>query len=226
MPWYEGSSLLHHLEEVHIAVRPQPHRRPLPGAVRHPARRPDERRPPRLPRLRRHRRRRRVQARRRGRRAAVRASRRRSPSIDTYDGPGRGGVPADVGHDQRSPTTSTSSRGDMICPPHNQPARRPGHRRHGVLDDRADRRCAPGAKYTLKHTTRSVRALVQGPQYRLDVNTLHRDEDAAELGAQRDRARHLRTHGAAVLRRVPPQPRHRQLHPDRRGHQQHRRRPG
>ena len=37
MPWYEGSSLLHHLEEVHIASRPQPHRRPLPGAVRDPA---------------------------------------------------------------------------------------------------------------------------------------------------------------------------------------------
>ena len=36
-PWYEGPSLLHHLEEVHIASRPQPHRRPLPGAVRDPA---------------------------------------------------------------------------------------------------------------------------------------------------------------------------------------------
>ena len=50
MPWYEGSSLLHHLEEVHIALRPQPHRLPVPGAVRDPAAR---RHVPRLPRLRR-----------------------------------------------------------------------------------------------------------------------------------------------------------------------------
>ena len=42
MPWYEGSSLLHHLEEVHIALGPQPDRRPLPGAVRDPAARPTD----------------------------------------------------------------------------------------------------------------------------------------------------------------------------------------
>ena len=49
MPWYEGPTLLHHLEHVYIGVRPQPHRRAVPGAVRDPA---DEPRPPRLPRLR------------------------------------------------------------------------------------------------------------------------------------------------------------------------------
>ena len=32
-----GLPLLHHLEHVHIAARPQPGRRALPGAVRHPA---------------------------------------------------------------------------------------------------------------------------------------------------------------------------------------------
>ena len=47
MPWYEGSTLMHHLENVHIASRPQPDRLPLPGAVRQPAE-------PRLPRLLRH----------------------------------------------------------------------------------------------------------------------------------------------------------------------------
>ena len=35
-PWYEGPSLLHHLEHVHIAIGPQPGRRALPGAVRDP----------------------------------------------------------------------------------------------------------------------------------------------------------------------------------------------
>jgi bifunctional enzyme CysN/CysC len=39
-----------------------------------------------------------------------------------------------------------------------------------------------GAKYTVKHTTRTARAVVRALQYRLDVNTLHRDEGAPELG--------------------------------------------
>ena len=39
----------------------------------------------------------------------------------------------------------------------------------------------PGGKYAIKHTTRSARALVKDLHYRLDVNTLHRDHDAAEL---------------------------------------------
>jgi bifunctional enzyme CysN/CysC len=38
-----------------------------------------------------------------------------------------------------------------------------------------------GQTYVLKHTTRTVRATVQALQYRLDINTLHRDEAAEEL---------------------------------------------
>ena len=68
MPWYEGTSLLHHLEEVHIALRPQPHRLPLPGAVRRSARR---RRATTTTAATRAGRRRHVQARRRGHGAAV-----------------------------------------------------------------------------------------------------------------------------------------------------------
>jgi len=36
-------------------------------------------------------------------------------------------------------------------------------------------------KYFIKHTTREARALVRDLQYRLDVNTLHRDESADRL---------------------------------------------
>lgn len=39
----------------------------------------------------------------------------------------------------------------------------------------------PGAKYAIKQTTRTARALVQELRYRVDVNTLHRDQDAEEL---------------------------------------------
>jgi bifunctional enzyme CysN/CysC/sulfate adenylyltransferase subunit 1 len=40
----------------------------------------------------------------------------------------------------------------------------------------------PRAKLAIKHTTRMGRALVKDIQYRLDVNTLHRDQDTKELG--------------------------------------------
>jgi sulfate adenylyltransferase subunit 1 len=39
----------------------------------------------------------------------------------------------------------------------------------------------PGSKLAIKHTTRWGRAMVKDLQYRLDVNTLHRDESAAAL---------------------------------------------
>ena len=38
-----------------------------------------------------------------------------------------------------------------------------------------------GDKLQIKHTTKSARALVKGMNYRLDINTLHRDESATEL---------------------------------------------
>ncbi len=72
------------------------------------------------------------------------------------------------------------SRGDMICRPHNQP--------HASQDIDAmvcwmseGRPMAEGAKYAIKHTTRWGRALVNELQYRIDVNTLHRDETAENL---------------------------------------------
>jgi bifunctional enzyme CysN/CysC len=35
--------------------------------------------------------------------------------------------------------------------------------------------------YAVKHTTRNVRAQVRDLEYRIDVNTLHRDENADSL---------------------------------------------
>jgi bifunctional enzyme CysN/CysC/sulfate adenylyltransferase subunit 1 len=37
-------------------------------------------------------------------------------------------------------------------------------------------------RLVIKHTTRTGRALVKDIRYRLDVNTLHRDQDTSELG--------------------------------------------
>ncbi len=68
MPWYEGPTLLEHLESIEVARRPQPLRSPLPGPVGDP---PDGGRAPRLPRLRGPGRKRRLAGRRRGRRPPV-----------------------------------------------------------------------------------------------------------------------------------------------------------
>ena len=71
------------------------------------------------------------------------------------------------------------SRGDMLCRPHNQPSI--GQDLSAMVCWMAEAPLRPGAKLWLKHTTRWVRALVKDLQYRLDVNTLHRDLAAGEL---------------------------------------------
>jgi bifunctional enzyme CysN/CysC len=66
------------------------------------------------------------------------------------------------------------SRGDMICRPHNAPT--------ATQDIDAmvcwfhERPLREGALYAIKHTTRTARCRVQDLQYRLDVNSLHRDD--------------------------------------------------
>ncbi|MCO8127060.1 GTP-binding protein [Acidimicrobiia bacterium EGI L10123] len=72
------------------------------------------------------------------------------------------------------------SRGDMICRPKNQPI---------ASQDVEAMVCwmsevgslQPRQKLAIKHTTRWARAMVNDVQYRLDVNTLHRDEEASAL---------------------------------------------
>jgi len=73
------------------------------------------------------------------------------------------------------------SRGDMICRPNNRPA--------AAQDIEAmvswmssERVLAPRTRLVVKHTTRTVKAIVTDLHYRIDVNTLHRDESAAQLG--------------------------------------------
>ncbi|MFW0789146.1 adenylyl-sulfate kinase [Gordonia sp. CPCC 205333] len=71
-------------------------------------------------------------------------------------------------------------RGDMIARPHNRP--------HVGRDLDAlvcwfseDTQLRPDARYVLAAGTRTTRATVAGFNYRLDVNTLHRDEQSDEL---------------------------------------------
>ncbi|HEY0001435.1 MAG TPA: GTP-binding protein [Actinoplanes sp.] len=174
-PWYEGPSLLHHLEHVHIAsdrnlvdvrfpvqyvIRPQSTTvtdyRGYAGQVASGILKPGDE----------------VMVLPSGLTSTI-------AGIDTADGP------VDEAFPPMSVTVKLAdeidiSRGDLICRPHNAPA---------VAQDIEAMVCwmdetAPlrvGAKYAIKHTTRSARTVVRGLQYRLDVNTLHRDEEAGEL---------------------------------------------
>jgi bifunctional enzyme CysN/CysC len=174
-PWYEGPSLLHHLEHVHIAsdrnlvdvrfpvqyvIRPQSTTvtdyRGYAGQVASGVLKPGDE----------------VMVLPSGMTSTIAA-------IDTADGPVDEAFPP-MSVTVRLADEIDISRGDMICRPHNSPA---------VAQDIEAMICwmdetAPlrvGAKYTIKHTTRTARTVVRGLQYRLDVNTLHRDEDATEL---------------------------------------------
>ncbi len=71
------------------------------------------------------------------------------------------------------------SRGDMICRPGNHPT--VGQDVEAMVCWLNDRPLTPGAKFAIKHTTRWCRGLVRELRYRLDINTLHRDESATSL---------------------------------------------
>jgi bifunctional enzyme CysN/CysC len=174
-PWYEGSSLLHHLEEVHIASDRNliDARFPVQYVIRPMS---DEHHDYRgyagtiaggvfkagdevivLP---------------SGFTSTIK-------SIDTADG-----TVAEAFDPMAVVITLNDeidiSRGDMICRPHNQP--RTGQDVDAMVCWMTEQgELAPGRKYSLKHTTRSVRALVKGLHYRLDINTLHREHDAGSL---------------------------------------------
>jgi bifunctional enzyme CysN/CysC len=175
MPWYEGPSLLHHLEHVHIAsdrnlvdvrfpvqfvVRPQStvvtDYRGYAGQVASGVLKP-------------------------GDEVMVLPSgfTTRISAIETADGPVAEAFPP-MSVTIRLEDEIDISRGDMICRPNNAPS---------VAQDVEALVCwmdeskplSVGGKYAIKHTTRNARAIVRQLHYRLDVNSLHRDEQAQSL---------------------------------------------
>lgn len=175
MPWFDGSPLLSHLERLHVAsdrnlvdvrfpvqyvIRPQQNDardyRGYAGTVASGVMKPGDR----------------VLALPAGLETTI-------ESIDTADGP------VDEAYPPMSVTVRLTdeidiSRGDMICRPNNVPT---------VSQDIDAQICwmdesaslVQGKKYAIKHTTRWARAMVKNISYRVDVNTLHRDEEATEI---------------------------------------------
>ncbi|WP_040790501.1 adenylyl-sulfate kinase [Nocardia paucivorans] len=173
MPWYEGTPLLHHLEEVHIASDRNliDARLPVQYVIRSGA--TDFRgyagtiaggvfKP--------------------GDEIAVMPSG-FTTTVTRIWGPG--GVPLTEAFPPQAVTVELAdqldiSRGDLLCRPANRP--QVGRDLDAMVcwfaDDSTLR---PGATYQVRHTTRSVMAQVRSLDYRLDVNTLHRDEGARAL---------------------------------------------
>ena len=213
-PWYGGPDAAVAPGEPLHRLGPQPDRPPLPGAVRHP---PDVQRPPRLPRLRRAGGRRPVPRRRRGAGAAVRASPPRWPSVDAVRRARSTRRSSPMSVTIRLDDEIDISRGDMICRPDNAPT--VSQDIEAMVCWFSERPLSARSTYAIKHTTRSARAMVRDLHYRLDVNTPPPGRGVRPAGHERHRPRHAAHHRAALLRRVPPQPQHRQLHPHRRGDQ-------
>ena len=175
MPWYEGSSLLHHLESVHIAsdrnlidvrfpvqyvIRPRDdahhdyrgYAGQMAGGVLKP-----------------------------GDDVVVLPSGwpSRVEAIETFDGPvAEAFAPMSV--TVRLADDLDVSRGDLLCRPHNRP--HVGQDIEAMVCWLHPSQLRPGGRYAIQHTTRSARAVVNDLVYRLDVNTLHRDESAESLG--------------------------------------------
>ena len=72
------------------------------------------------------------------------------------------------------------SRGDMICRPQNAPT--PSQDIDAMVCWMSPNPLRPRQKLAIKHTTRTARTLIKDLQYRLDVNSLHRDLETKELG--------------------------------------------
>jgi bifunctional enzyme CysN/CysC len=174
-PWYDGPALLSHLEEVYIAgdrnlvdvrfpvqyvIRPQTHEhadhRSYAGTVASGVMRPGD--------------------------EIVVLPTGKTSRITEIDGPTG---PVAEAFPPMAVSLSLAddidvSRGDMIARANNQP--------HVTQEFDAtvcwmadDTALEPGREYVIKHSTRTTRARVIGLDYRLDVNTLHRDKSATAL---------------------------------------------
>jgi len=175
MPWYEGSSLLHLLEDVHIAsdrnlidsrfpvqyvIRPMSDDyhdyRGFAGTVAGGIFKV-------------------------GDEVVVLPSglTTKISSIDSMDGPVDEAFPP-MSVTIRLEDEIDTSRGSMICRPKNQP--QVGQDIEAMICWMSEvKPLGAGDRFTIKHTTQTARAIVKDVSYQLDVNSLHRNEGVGKL---------------------------------------------
>ncbi|MDN5745212.1 MAG: GTP-binding protein [Nocardioidaceae bacterium] len=174
MPWYQGTSLLHHLENVHIAsdrdmrdvrfpvqyvIRPKSDKfhdyRGYAGQVAGGVLKPGDE----------------VVVLPSGMTSTIEAIDLHEESLDEAYPP--------MSVTVRLKDDLDVSRGDMIARVNNQPA--PVQDIDAMICWMSPTPMKPRQKMVIKHTTKTARAIIKDVQYRLDVNSLHRDPDAGEL---------------------------------------------
>ena len=72
------------------------------------------------------------------------------------------------------------SRGDMLVREHNQPFI--GQELDLMICWMNSKKLLVKGKYTIKHTSQNARCIIQEIRYKIDINTLHRIEDKKEIG--------------------------------------------
>ena len=170
MPWYQGSPLLDHLENVHIAsdrnlidtrlpvqyvLRPNLNYRGFCGTLASGLLRKGDA----------------VVSLPSGRTSKVK-------SIDCFDGP-RDEAFAGMAVTVTLEDEIDCSRGDLLATPNNAP--RVDHAVEAMVVWMAEEPMRPGNRYIIKHTANSSAATVTDLRYRTNVSTLHK-EDAEALG--------------------------------------------
>ncbi|HEV7661939.1 MAG TPA: GTP-binding protein [Chloroflexota bacterium] len=99
-------------------------------------------------------------------------------SVDTYDGAVPEAIPP-MSVTLRLTDDLDVSRGDIVCRPNNQPV--VSQDVDATICWMSTKPLRTGGMYSVKHTTRSARAVVKELRYRVNINTLHRDESATTL---------------------------------------------
>jgi bifunctional enzyme CysN/CysC len=174
MPWYQGPPLLYHLEHVHIAsdrnlidarfpvqwvIRPRspeaPDYRAYAGQVAGGVLRPGDE----------------VVVLPGGQRSAI-------AGIDTFDGPVEEAFPP-MSVALRLTDDIDVSRGSTIVRSHNQPTVSSSF--ESLICWMSEHPLDPRRRYLVKHTTRTAPVGASDVRYRIDVDTLHRDEHATTL---------------------------------------------
>ncbi|MET8543153.1 bifunctional sulfate adenylyltransferase subunit 1/adenylylsulfate kinase [Kitasatospora sp. NPDC004799] len=173
LPWYEGAPLLHHLEEVHVASdrnlvdarfpvqyvtrAPGGDFRGYAGTIASGVFRPGD--------------------------PVVTLPSGLTSTVSAIWGPG--GEPLAEAFASQAVTFRLADdldigRGDLLCRPGNRP--HVGQDLDAVVCWFSERSVLrPGSTYTVRHTTRAAAAEVHALDYRIDVNSLHRDASSAQL---------------------------------------------
>jgi bifunctional enzyme CysN/CysC len=186
MPWYEGAPLLYHLEHLYTAsdrnlvdarfpvqlvIRPSSHEhhdhRAYAGQVAAGIWRVGD---PVL--------------------VLPSGERSRVAAIEGLDGPVDEAFPP-MAVSLRLEDDVDVARGDMLCRPRNRPTVQ--RDLEATVCWMGEQPARPGGRYLLKHATRWARADLESVRYRVDLDTLHRDEHAGRLELNDLGRVHLRT---------------------------------